>query len=235
MKDLISSFFIFNRSVFDWKYYTDGNVFRVFFHCVGKANHTDKYWRGIQIKRGEFITSLENLSNELALSIAKVRLAIKKLDEDGCIIYKPSNKYSKIVIPNYDIYQTNNVMEILIRRHKSQTKNNQINTTNNENNDDNEKENVLKKDSFIEKRAKILGRHFNSVMANPLSVSNYCDQYRLTKKELKDILNEFNLEMLWYQGQRISINRYYSLFDGFIEGRFPFLKRIDDQENMREF
>lgn len=235
MKDYISSFFVFNRSIFDWKYYTEPNVFRLFFHLVGKANHTKKYWRGININRGELITSLEHLSDELALSVNQVRLAIKKLDEHGSIKYRPTNKYTRIIIPNYDIYQSNNILEIMVLRNKEESNYNQNTLTNNDKNEKKEKENISGEKSFFEKRAKILNKHSNSVMCNQISVEGFCTEYMLTKKELKGILTEFNLSMLSFEGQKISINKYYLMLKGFLKNRFKYFKEMDSYVNRSNF
>lgn len=235
MKDYISSFFIFNRSIFDWKYYTDANVFRLFFHLVGKANHTQKFWRGIDIKRGELITSLEHLSNELALTVNQIRLALKKLDEHGTIKYRPTNKYTKIIIPNYDAYQTNNILEIIELRNKSEANNNQNTITNNVNKVKKEEESIPAKISFLERRAKILNKHSNSVMCNTTAVEEFCQEYRFTKNEFKSVLSIFNREMLSYEGQRLSINKYYKVLKGFLKNRYKYFKDMDNHIHRYDF
>ncbi len=51
-----------HRQFTDWEWYTDHNTLIVFIHCLLKANHKDRKWRGEIIKRGEFFTGLEKFS-----------------------------------------------------------------------------------------------------------------------------------------------------------------------------
>jgi len=67
-----------HRGLLEWEWYDEPNVFRLFLHCILKANHSDKSWRGSVIKRGEFVTSLQNLSSETKLSVQQVRTCLKK-------------------------------------------------------------------------------------------------------------------------------------------------------------
>jgi len=57
----------------------------------------------------------------------------------------------------------------------------------------------------------------------------------LTKKELKGILTEFNLSMLSFEGQKISINKYYLLLKGFLKNRFKYFKEMDSYVNRSNF
>jgi hypothetical protein len=65
----MNGFIKLHRQLLDWEWYSDNNTFRVFIHCLLKANYKDKNWKGIQIKRGQFVTSTSKLSTELGLSI----------------------------------------------------------------------------------------------------------------------------------------------------------------------
>ena len=54
----------FHRKFINWEWYDDINTSRLFIHCLLRANHQDKKWRGITIKMGQFVTSLSKLSTE---------------------------------------------------------------------------------------------------------------------------------------------------------------------------
>ncbi len=41
-----------HRKILDWEWYSDLNVRVVFLHLLLKANHDDKKWMGMDIKRG---------------------------------------------------------------------------------------------------------------------------------------------------------------------------------------
>ena len=111
----MSGFISINRQITSWEWYTDNNVKSLFIHCLLKANFKDNSWRGIDIKRGSFVTSNNNLSVELNLSIQKIRTALNKLELTNEITIKTTNKNTLITIVKYNDYQNN-----------QQTNNNQI-------------------------------------------------------------------------------------------------------------
>lgn len=94
-----------HRKMVNWEWYNDINVKVVFLHLLLTANHEDKKWQGIEIKRGQKITSLEHLSKETNLSIMKIRTALDKLKATNEITAEPTNKYTLINIVKYNDYQ----------------------------------------------------------------------------------------------------------------------------------
>lgn len=126
----MSGFITLQRQLLDWEWYKDINTKSLFIHCLLKANWEDKSWQGKEIKRGQFITSTNNLSKELNLSIKEVRTAISKLEKTNEIIKKGANKYTLLTVVKYDIYQNINIDGA----NKGQTKGKQRATTNNINN-----------------------------------------------------------------------------------------------------
>ena len=127
-----------HRKTIEWEWYTDANTVRLFIHCLLKANHIEKNWRGITINRGQFLTSIESLSKELRLSNQKIRTAINKLKSTNEITVKTTSKYSIISIACYDSYQDYNNRDNKPATNQQQTNNKQITTTNNDNNDNND-------------------------------------------------------------------------------------------------
>lgn len=93
------------RKMVDWQWYSDTNVFRIFTHLLLTANYKDKYWQNIVIKRGQKVTSLNNLCEETGLTIRQTRVALDKLKESKELTIKTTNKYSLITIDNYSKYQ----------------------------------------------------------------------------------------------------------------------------------
>lgn len=94
-----------HRKLLEWEWYDDTNVVRVFLHLLLTANYESKYWHGIPIERGQIITSVNNLASETHLSVKQIRLALEKLKNTNEIGIETANKYSKITISKYDIYQ----------------------------------------------------------------------------------------------------------------------------------
>lgn len=89
----------------DWEWYKDTNTFRIFFHLLISANHEDKKWRGIIIKRGQVITSRKSLENRLNISQMKIRRVLANLQTTSELTIQPTNKYSLITIVKYEDYQ----------------------------------------------------------------------------------------------------------------------------------
>lgn len=132
-----------HRKIEQWEWYTDANTFRLFFHLVLRANHADKKWQGIIIKRGQLVTSSEHLASQLKLSRQQIRTSLNKLKSTNEITIKSTNKYTVITIANYDVYQmnsdeptsktTNNITN------EQPSNNHQITTNKNVKNDKNDK------------------------------------------------------------------------------------------------
>lgn len=127
-----------HRKLLEWEWYQDNNVKSVFLHCLIKANFQDKNWCGQTIKRGQFITSILNLSAELNLSPSQIRLCISKLIKTNEIIVNTTNKNTLITVVKYDDYQLQDNEHSKQKANKKQTKDKQTTTTNNDNNINNE-------------------------------------------------------------------------------------------------
>lgn len=104
MSDL-EGFVIEYRKIMQWEWYTDVNTAHLFRHCILRANYTDTVWRGIEVKRGSFITSLQTLSTETGLTVKQVRTALEKLEKTGEVANCSTSKYRIITVKNYDLYQ----------------------------------------------------------------------------------------------------------------------------------
>ena len=127
------------RSLLDWEWYDDINTKILFLHCLLRANHSEKQWRGITIKRGQFYTSLETLSNETGLSTQKLRTAILKLESTGEITSNQHAKARMITVVNYKTYQSDNKADNKEVTNNQQGSNKEVTTNKNEKNIKNEK------------------------------------------------------------------------------------------------
>lgn len=105
---MIIGWICLHRKLLEWEWYSDTNVFRVFVHCLLKANWEPKTWQGIEIKRGQFVSSLNNISTELGLTLQQTRTAFDKLKSTNEVTIKTTNKYSLISITCYETYQDAN-------------------------------------------------------------------------------------------------------------------------------
>lgn len=131
------------RSFIKWEWFEVPNMVTIFIYCLLKANHTDKSWRGIEIKKGSFVTSLDTIHKETKVSKQSVRTCLKKLQKSGEINTQTNTRNTVITICKYVTYQSfnedsNTPTNKQLTNHQ-QTTNKQLTPTNNDNNYNNEK------------------------------------------------------------------------------------------------
>jgi len=126
-----------HRQLLEWGWYDDINTSRLFVHLMLTANHKDNNWRGIQIKRGSRLTSLDKLSSETNLSVSKIRTAIKKLISTNEIASKSHSQHTVFTMINYDMYQDDDKENDKPVTNESQTNDKRIATNKNDKNDKN--------------------------------------------------------------------------------------------------
>ena len=95
----------FPRELLKWDYYKDVPVKVLYMHCLYKANYKDTTWKGIKIKKGQFITSYKHLVEETGLTRKQVIRAIFVLKREQLIEYQGHNNgragYSIITVFAY--------------------------------------------------------------------------------------------------------------------------------------
>jgi len=136
-----------HRKIMETSWYKRSTVVHLFIHLLIKANHQENkfFWNGkeITIKRGEFITGLNKLSEETGISIQSIRTALTILKSTNTITIKSTNKFSIIQIVNYDQYQNEDIKSTSKLTSKvtnnQQTTNKQLTTNKNDKNEKNEK------------------------------------------------------------------------------------------------
>ena len=97
------------RSLLDWEWYHDNDTTRMFLHLLLKANWKDKEWHGITIKRGQLVTSLQNLSEETGLSKQQTRRVLSNLQKTRETTRQTTHRYTLITIEKYEDYQGSDV------------------------------------------------------------------------------------------------------------------------------
>lgn len=109
------------REILNWEWWHDINTCRVFIFLLLKANWKDSTWKGIEVKRGSYISSLDKIASDTDLTRDEVRTAIKHLIKTKEITTVTTRKYTVFSVVNYDLYQnipTQNTTEL---PNKSQT------------------------------------------------------------------------------------------------------------------
>lgn len=94
-----------HRKILDWEWYTDANTIRLFLHLLLRANHAEKKWRGVTVKRGQLLTGRIKLCEELGITERGIRTSLTKLETTGEITIKTTSKFSIITVVNYSVYQ----------------------------------------------------------------------------------------------------------------------------------
>ena len=100
------------RKLAEWEWYNDPNTFRLFIHCLIKANYEEKKWRGKVIEAGSFVTSSLKLGEELHLTRQQIRHSICNLQNTQNITTKTTNKYTVITVLNWAEYQSYEIEQI---------------------------------------------------------------------------------------------------------------------------
>ena len=198
-------FIFLHRKLEEWEWYDDANTMRLFIHCLLEANFVDKQWRGINVKRGQFITSQPKLAHSLKLTVRKIRTALDKLKLTGELTVYTTADYSVITVNNYDEYQQNDSLNDRLMTGKRQANDRLMTTTNNDNNDNNEKNNILapKKidpyvnpivdvymeqfKSIINKRCYLDNKHRNKLIELNSDIENFEETIPIVLKRLKNL------------------------------------------------
>jgi hypothetical protein len=101
----MEGFISIHRRLLEWEWWEDHNTTRLFIYLLLKANFQDKKWQGIDIKRGQILTSYDRLIKETGLTIRQIRTSITKLKTTSSLTVIATSKYTIITICKYDSYQ----------------------------------------------------------------------------------------------------------------------------------
>lgn len=135
-------FITLNRKILEWEWYQHKYVKSIFIHCLLMANHKDKKYQGTLIKRGEFLTSREKLSEQLGISESQVKTGLTHLKSTNELTIKSSRQGTRIIVNNYDNYQSDsrrvdqrltNKSPTIDQRVASNNNDNTVNTVNTDN------------------------------------------------------------------------------------------------------
>ena len=98
-------FITLHRKLLDWEWHDNPNTLSVFIHILLGANHEDSRFQGMEIKRGQLVTSISSLSTSTGMSFQQARTAIDHLISTGEITSKAYSKFRVITVVKYDEYQ----------------------------------------------------------------------------------------------------------------------------------
>jgi DNA-binding transcriptional MerR regulator len=142
-----------HRKFLDWEWFNKSEAVHLFLYMLIKANHKDAKWQGNDVKRGQFISSLGNISNATGISIQQIRTILKKLEKTNEIEVKSTSQFTIVTICKYECYQDENETTNKPLTNNQQTTNKRLTTNKNDKKEKNEKEVIL--DSWIDYRKSI--------------------------------------------------------------------------------
>ena len=93
------------EQLLDWEWFNDPITLKVFIYLLLKANYCDMDFHGVEIKRGQMVTSLSKLSTSNRISIQQARTSLNHLISTGEITSQAYHDYRVITIVKYDEYQ----------------------------------------------------------------------------------------------------------------------------------
>lgn len=100
-----NTFVKLSRKIQSWRWYQDANTMRVFVHILLNANVYDHDFENITVKRGQWVTSVNKISEQLNISTRSIRTALNHLKSTNEVAIKTTPKYSIITVKNYNQYQ----------------------------------------------------------------------------------------------------------------------------------
>lgn len=187
-----------HRQLLEWEWFSDHNTFRLFVYFMLKANHQAKKWKGIEIKRGQHLTSLDAICTGSGLTKSQVRTSIKKLKSTHEIAHESNKQHTVITVINYSLYQSNDTQNSTQVTHESHTNSTRVTTNNNDNNDNN-----VKKDNIHQQIADT----WNEVFRDELSLVSKVTQKR------KSAINGCIAEMKGTDHDFSKLETWSKLFD----------------------
>jgi hypothetical protein len=133
-----------HRKFLDWEWFNKSEAVHLFIYLLLKANHKDASWQGMEVKRGEFISSLGKIASDTGISLQTLRTLLKKLESTNEIEVKSTNKFTTVTICKYDSYQDETEDTNKQLTNNQQTTNKQLTTNKNDKNKKNE-ENIYRR------------------------------------------------------------------------------------------
>ena len=100
-----STFIKLDRNILRWGWYGNANVFRVFIHLLLTAGTECREVDGHVIGRGDILTSLDRMGQQLSMSKQEIRTALATLKKTGEITQYKVGRNVVYHIANYDRYQ----------------------------------------------------------------------------------------------------------------------------------
>ena len=102
MGELMEGYIKLPRSLAEWEWVNEPNTLAVYIHLLFMAEFRDCRYKGHEIRRGQLVTTVANLSEQSGLSIQQTKTALNRLKSTNKITIKSTTKFSIITLIEYD-------------------------------------------------------------------------------------------------------------------------------------
>lgn len=117
-----------NRNLLRWEWFGNDNALLVLVRLTLKAAWRDTQYQGVALKRGQVITTLQEIVDESQLTKQQVRTALERLEATHKITHTATNKFSIITLLDYDCFFENNTQNSTQTTHEQHTEQHTDNT-----------------------------------------------------------------------------------------------------------
>lgn len=107
-----------SRKLLAWEWYGDSNTLKLFIHCLLMANWKDGKYKGVDVPRGSFVSSLRTLAKELNMTERMVRTSLAHLKSTQEVTQSTYPKFSVFTVVSYDKYQSSDTQSDRQATHK---------------------------------------------------------------------------------------------------------------------
>lgn len=227
----MDGYILIHRKLLEWEWYSSINDTRLFIHCLLKANWKDGRFRGYEVPRGSFITSVSNLAEETGLTIQQVKTSINHLKITNEITIETNHQFSIITIKKYNDYQLE--QQTKQKTINKRLTNEQQTSNNNRININKEIKEINKKESISKDIPKKEVKYFES-----LKVNTIFNEFIEVRKKLKAVNSERAINLLINKLNNYDEETQYKMIEQSIinswKGIFELKEKKERKDNVFE-
>lgn len=123
-----------SRHICDWEWFDNPLMVKAWIWMLATANYEDKKWQGVDIQRGQFITSLSKMSEALKITVRQARTILNDMQKTHEVTLECTNKYTIVTICKFEDYQCDEYDERQVCRQAERQAERQANDTQSDNN-----------------------------------------------------------------------------------------------------
>lgn len=189
------------RKFLQWEWFHKAEMVQLFVYLLLKANHEDKNWQGIVVRRGQLVTSIASISRDTRLSTQQVRTCLNRLKSTNEITIESTKHYSIVTICNYVDYQSlSNTDNKQINNHSDKQATNKQQTTNKqatitkEYKESRELENKEIKENIKKENKESQASFIDEYFAKTTFIESFCMQNHTTPEDMRTMAEAIIIE-----------------------------------------